>query len=164
MPHALRSLLGPAAVLALLTGCVQDPAAPAASALAATVTPAYLLAPNEWSRTVADSTDAAGTHVMVTEYAAGLYTQPDGTSASVASVTIQTLIPAAAGGSSRGACITSTIVGLATTSGWAANVKKPGGCDKEIGVELANRATGQKAVFSFLYLAGKTRIDAGAVR
>lgn len=164
MPLTLRPLRSPAAVLALLTACAQDPAAPRAAVVAPTVGPAYLLAPGERSRTVVDSTDASGMRVMVTEYAAGLYTRPDGVSASVASVTIRTVIPATAGGSSRGACITSTIVGLETTPGWAASVKKPGGCDKEIGVDLANRTTGQKAVFSYLYVAGKTRIDQGAVR
>lgn len=152
------------AVAASLAACGdRDVVAPGPTGLTPAVAPHRLLAPGEWSRTVVDSSDAAGNHVMISEFAAGLYTQPDGVSASVGSVTVRTYIPAAGAGAS-GYCITSTIVGVETTAGWTASIKKPGGCDKEIAVELSNRATGQKAVFSYLYIAGKTRIDAGAVR
>ena len=156
-----RSLAGLAG-LAVLAACGRDPVAPHAAALAPASAPAFLLAPGEWSRTLVDSTDAQGTHVFVTEYAAGVYADP--TRAPAASVTIRTVIPATAGGPKSKACITSTIDHLDTQLGWAATVKKPGGCDKEIGVALANAATGERAEFSFLYVAGKTRIDAGAVR
>jgi hypothetical protein len=98
---------------------------------------------------------------MITEYAAGIYTQPDGVSGSVASVTVKTVVPATSGTS--GTCITSTIVSVETTPGWRAEVKKPGGCDKEIVVALTNAATGQRADFRYLYIAGKTRIDQGLV-
>ena len=98
---------------------------------------------------------------MVTEFAAGTYTLPDGTSASVGSVTVKTVVPGT--GPTSGSCITSTVVSTETTDGWTATVKKPGGCDKEIVVQFENAATGQKAEFRYLYIFGKTRIDAGRV-
>jgi hypothetical protein len=145
---------------ALLAACTGDAVTPDAGGRSPE-TPQLLLAPGESFRTIADSTDAAGNLVMVNEYAAGIYTQPDGVSGSVASVTVKTVVPATSGTS--GTCITSTIVGIETTPGWTATVKKPGGCDKEIVVALANAATGQRADFRYLYIAGKTRIDQGAV-
>lgn len=145
---------------ATLTACTGDAVAPDAGGRSP-VAPHFLLGPGESFRTVADSTDAAGNLVMINEYAAGIYTQPDGVSGSVASVTVKTVVPATSGTS--GTCITSTIVSIETTPGWTATVKKPGGCDKEIVVGLANASTGQKADFRYLYIAGKTRIDQGAV-
>jgi hypothetical protein len=145
---------------AALAACSGDIVAPD-SALRAPSTPHALLASGEFSRTITDTTDAAGNHVMVTEYAAGIYTQPDGVSGSIGSVTIKTVIPAT--GDVSGSCITSTVVSTETTPGWTATVKKPGGCDKEIVVLFENAATGQKATFRYLYIFGKTRIDAGAV-
>jgi hypothetical protein len=166
MPSFIRSSSPIALLVAAvaLAACGRDPMGIDAAARRSPAAPHLLLGPGESTRMLVDSTDAAGNHVMVAEYAAGVYTQPDGTSGSVASITIRTLIPASLGGSSSRACITSTILGVETTAGWTASVKKPGGCDKEIGVEFANAATRQKAVFSFLYIAGKTRIDFGAVR
>jgi len=145
---------------AALAACNADAVAPNAGARVPAA-PHALLAPGEFSRTVADSTDAAGNHVMVTEFAAGTYTQPDGVSGSVASITIKTVIPATSPAS--GTCITSTIESIETTAGWTATIKKPGGCDKEIVVALENATTRQKAEFRYLYIAGKTRIDAGRV-
>jgi hypothetical protein len=146
---------------AALAACTGDAVAPDTGGRVP-VTPHFLLGPGEFSRTVVDSTDAAGNHVMITEFAAGTYTQADGVTASVASVTIKTVIPATSPAS--GTCITSTIESIETTPGWTATVKKQGGCDKEIVVGLENATTGQKAEFRYLYLAGKTRIDAGAVK
>jgi hypothetical protein len=144
---------------AAVVACGADTTAPA-DALRPSAAPHLLLAPGEFSRGIVDSTDAAGNHILVTEYAAGTYTQPDGTSGSVASVTIKNVIPPTNG---SGECITSTVLSTETTPGWTARVKKPGGCDKEIVVELENASTGQKATFRFLYIFGKTRIDAGLV-
>ena len=156
------------AALTTLAACAAEPLAPAANDQAGSVaalTPSFLLSPEESQRTIADSTDAPGNHVMVVEYAAGTYTLADGTGGSVASVTIKTVIPfSPLGTSSSGACITSTVQAVDATPGWTASVKKPGGCDREIVVSLENRATGQRAQFSFLYIFGKTRIDFGAVR
>jgi hypothetical protein len=126
--------------------------------------PSALLAPGEWNRTLVDTTDAAGNHTFVTEFAAGTFTGPDGAGESVASVTIKTVIPATAPTSSSGTCITSTIQAVETTSGWTSDVSKSGGCNKEIGIRFENRTTKQRADFSFLMIPGKTRIDAGAVR
>ena len=123
--------------------------------------PSLLLAPGEFNSTLVDSTDSAGNHVTVTEWAAGIYTQPDGVTASVASVTVKTIVPPTNG---SGSCITSTVVSTETTPGWTATIKKPGGCDKEIVVSLENPTTNQKAEFRYLVIFGKTRIDAGAVR
>ena len=145
---------------AALAACSGDVVAPTGSA-ESPVAPAALLGPNEFSRPIVDSTDAGGNLVSVTEFAAGVYTDPTGVSGSVASVTIRTVTPA---NPSSGSCITSTVLSTETTSGWKATVKKSGGCDKEIVVALENSSTRQKAEFRFLYVAGKTRIDAGAVR
>lgn len=151
----------PALLLAAaLAACTGDAVAPD-TAGRPPVAPQFLLAPGESFRTVVDSTDAAGNVVMINEYAAGIYTQPDGSSGSVASVTVKTFVPATSGTS--GSCITSTIVSIETTPGWRAEVKKPGGCDKEIVVALSNSTTGQRADFRYLYIAGKTRIDQGFV-
>jgi hypothetical protein len=152
-----------AACLAALAGCSADVAAPDAVAPTAS-RPSLLLAAGEGVRIISDTTDAAGTTTMVGEYAAGVYTLPDGTGGSVASVTIKTVIPGLASGSSSEPCITSSIVTVETTSGWKSSVKKPGGCDKEIVVALENAATRQRAQFSFLYIFGKTRIDSGLIR
>jgi hypothetical protein len=124
-----------------------------------------LLGPGESINTLVDTTDARGTHTMVAEYAAGVYSPtPDGESQSIGSVTIRTIISGTASSSSSGACILSTIDRVDVTTGWSFSVKKSGGCDKEISVEFSNPATKQKAVFSFLMIPGKTRIDFGAVR
>jgi len=145
---------------AALAACNGDAVAPDTGGHSP-VAPRLLLGPGESFRTVADSTDAAGNTVMITEYAAGIYTQPDGVSGSVASITVKTVIPATLGTS--GTCITSTIVSIETTPGWRAEVKKAGGCDREIVVALTNADTGQRADFRYLYIAGKTRIDQGLV-
>ena len=146
---------------ATLAACGRDTVAPEPALRAPIVAPSALLASGEFSRAIVDSTDSAGNHVMVTEFAAGSFTQPDGVSGSVASVTIKTVVPPT---NTSGSCITSTVVSTETTPGWTATIKKPGGCDKEIVVALENRTTNQKAEFRFLYIFGKTRIDAGAVR
>ena len=147
------------ALAAALAACGRDPVTPEV-ARPAPAAAHFLLGPGEFNRTVSDTTDAAGNEVTVTEYAAGTYTQPDGLTASVASVTIKTVIPPTNG---SGSCITSTVVGVETTAGWTADVKKSGGCDKDIVVELQNAATRQKATFKFLMKFGETRIDAGRV-
>lgn len=161
----MRSLLRFSAVasIAALAACQSDVVAPTRS-VAATDTPSFLLGPDEGMRIITDSVDSSGNTIMIAEYAAGTYTTTDGSGGSVASVTIRTVIPRVAGGDSSGACITSSIERIETTPGWTATVKKPGGCDKTIEVGLENRTTRQKAVFSFLYIFGKTRIDFGAVR
>ena len=146
---------------ATAAACGRDAVAPELAQRAPIVGPSLLLAPGEFNSTIIDSTDAAGNHVTVTEWAAGTYTQPDGVSASVASVTVKTVVPPTNG---SGSCITSTVVSTDTTPGWTATIKKPGGCDKEIVVALENDATNQKAEFRYLVIFGKTRIDAGAVR
>jgi len=144
-----------------VAACGRDAVAPDAGRTSVGA-PSLLLGPGEYSRTITDTTDAAGNHTMVTEFAAGIYTLPDGQSGSVGSVTVKTYIPGTGVGTS-GYCITSTVVGVETIPGWSYSVKKPGGCDKEIVVAFANPTTGEKAEFRYLYIAGKTRIDAGAV-
>lgn len=159
MRHPLhRSAL--AAALVLLAACAGD-ATTAPRLAPPSAAPARLLGPDESMRTITDTTDARGVHTMVAEYAAGVLTAADGSSSTVGSVTIRTVIPAS---NASGSCITSSIVAVETIDGWSSSVKKPGGCDKEIVVALENRASGQKAQFSFLYVFGKTRIDFGAVR
>jgi hypothetical protein len=49
-------------------------------------------------------------------------------------------------------------------AGWTSSVKKPGGCDKDIVVDLPNNSLKQSAEFSFSYQLGNTRIDAGLIR
>jgi hypothetical protein len=156
--HALRLL-----ALASLAACAADPVGPG-EGLTPASQPAFLLANDESYRTISDTVDAAGNHVTVAELAAGVLDLPDGTSTSVASVTITSVIPAVAGGSSSGPCITSTIQKVETTAGWSYSVKKSGGCDKEIIVALENKSTRKRAQFSFLMIFGKTRIDHGLVR
>ena len=146
---------------ATLVACGRDAASPEPALRAPIVAPSLLLAPGEFNRTLVDSTDSSGNHVTVAEWAAGIYTQPDGATASVASVTVKTVVPPTNG---SGSCITSTVVSTDTTPGWTATVKKPGGCDREIVVELENDTTNRKAEFRYLVIFGKTRIDAGAVR
>jgi len=146
---------------ATLAACGRDAVAPQLTGRSPVSAPSLLLAPGEFNRTIVDSTDSAGNHVTVTEWAAGIYTQSDGVTASVASVTVKTVVPPTNG---SGSCITSTVVSTETTAGWTATVKKPGGCDKEIVVALENDTTNQKAEFRYLVIFGKTRIDAGSVR
>ena len=160
-PYRLFAVVAAAA----LAACSRDLTSPnAARSLAPSAGPSALLGVNESTRTIADSTDAAGNTVMVVEYAAGTYVLPNGDGASVGSVTIRTVLPGAASASSAKACVTSTIVGVETTPGWTASVKKSGGCNKDIEVQLENKATKQRADFSFLMEPGKTRIDFGLVR
>ena len=123
---------------------------------------AALLGPGEHAREISSTVDAAGNQTFVTEYAAGIYTQADGQSGSVASVTIKTFIPATGGTS--GSCITSTIEKLEALPGWTTTVNRAGGCDREIRVEVSNSTTRQEADFSFLMIFGKTRIDSGLIR
>jgi hypothetical protein len=154
------------AAAALLGACQSDVASPT-RAVAPTEQPSFLLGPGEGIRTIVDSVDARGNTIMVAEYAAGTYfPNGEGTDgSSVASITIRTFIPAAGGQSSSGGpCITSTIQAVETTPGWTSSVRKSGGCDKPIEVELENKQTKQNARFSFLMIPGKTRIDFGAVR
>ena len=146
---------------ATLAACSRDTVAPELAARAPLVAPSLLLAPGEFNRTLVDSTDSAGNHITIAEWAAGIYTQPDGVTGSVASVTVKTVVPPTNG---SGSCITSTVISIDTTPGWRATVRKPGGCDKEIVVGLENDTTNQKAEFRYLVIFGKTRIDAGAVR
>jgi len=148
-------------VAGMLAACGRDAVSPDLAPRAPIVGPSLLLAPGEFNHTIVDSTDSAGNHVTVTEWAAGTYTQPDGVTASVASVTVKTVVPPTNG---SGSCITSTVVSTETTPGWTATIKKPGGCDKEIVVTLENDTTNQKAEFRYLVVFGKTRIDVGAVR
>ncbi len=145
--------------LSLLAGCGEG--ASAAEAPEVGASNAALLGPGEHMREISSTTDAAGNQTFVTEYAAGIYTQADGQSASVASVTIKTFIPASGGTS--GSCITSTIEKLEALPGWTTRVTRSGGCDREIRVEVSNSATDQEADFSFLMIFGKTRIDSGAL-
>jgi hypothetical protein len=153
-------------LLAALAACGQDASGPVAPEAqpAPGATPSFLLAPGEGVRTISDTTDAAGNQVVVAEYAAGVYYQPDGEMASVASVVIKTVIPTLPSGSSKEPCITSTVQAVETTPGWTSKIKKSGGCDEEIVVELSNRSTDQQARFRFLMIFGKTRIDSGLVR
>lgn len=151
------------ALTLLAAAACGDATSPDASTRPVPSTPSRLLGVNEYGRMIVDTSDAAGNHTMVAEYPAGVYTLPNGDGASVGSVTIRTFIPGSGNGSSK-FCITSTIDRVETTPGWTASVKKAGGCDKEIGVQLENKSTKQRADFSFLYVAGKTRIDYGAVR
>lgn len=159
----LKARIGALCAALVLAACqsesVSGPSAPVVPS-----TPSALLAPGEWNRTLVDSTDAAGNQIFVIEYAAGTFTNADGVGESVASVTIKTVIPNTTSSSSSGPCITSTIQAVATTPGWTYEIKKPGGCNKEIGVRFENGTTKQRADFSFLMIPGQTRIDAGAVR
>jgi hypothetical protein len=145
----------------MVAACGRDTVSPDLTARAPLVGPSLLLAPGEFNHTIVDSTDSAGNQITVTEWAAGTYAQPDGVTASVASVTVKTVVPPTNG---SGSCITSTVVSTETTAGWTATIKKPGGCDKEIVVALENDSTKQKAEFKYLVVFGKTRIDVGAVR
>ena len=165
MPIPSYRRLAPALLFlaAAVTACAPDATAPAASTRLSATAPRLLLEPGEFNRTIADSTDAAGNQIFVTEYAAGFYNLADGTSASVASVTVRTVIPATSSGSSSDVCLTSSVVSTETTVGWKATVKKPGGCNKEIVVELENSSTREKAEFRYLFIPGKTRIDQGRV-
>ena len=61
---------------ATLAACGRDTVAPEPALRAPIVAPSALLASGEFSRAIVDSTDSAGNHVMVTEFAAGTYTQP----------------------------------------------------------------------------------------
>ena len=162
MPTSSSPRITPALLLVAiaLAACAPDMTAPTAAPRLSPAAPHLLLGPNEFNRTITDSTDAAGNQISVTEYAAGIYTLADGTSASGGSVTIKTIVPPTNG---SGSCITSTVVSTETTTGWTATVKKSGGCDKEIVVELENAATREKAVFRYLVIFGKTRIDQGRV-
>jgi hypothetical protein len=157
--------LAAAATLAALAGCA-DTLAPDATATRTPQAPAFLLGPDEGMRIISDTTDASGRTTMIAEYAAGVAfsSDPAVPSTSAASVTIKTVIPGSGPVSSSGACITSTIQTVETTAGWTYSVKKPGGCDKEIIVELEKKSTRQRATFSFLMVAGKTRIDSGLIR
>ena len=155
----------PAALCAVLVlGACQSESVSAPSARVGPSAPSALLAPGEATRTLQDTTDAADNHILVVEYAAGVFIGPDGLNGSVASVIIKTVIPGTASGSSSDVCITSTIQGVETTSGWTSTIKKSGGCNKEIAVRFENGTTQQRADFSFLMIPGKTRIDLGAVR
>lgn len=155
------------AAAALLAACGSDVASPAAARPSASASqPALLIDPGEGVRTILDTVDASGNRTMVAEYPAGMIRDADGDIiAYIGSVTIRTFIPvSSSGATSRGPCITSTIETTETTPGWTASIKKPGGCDKEIEVQFENASTRQRADFSFLYIAGKTRIDFGTVR
>ena len=161
--RSLRHLAATATLATALAACASDPVAPA-GALAPAATPAFLLADDESFRVISDTVDAAGNQIQIAELAAGALYLADGTYTSVASVTIKSVIPQVAAGSSSGPCITSTIQKVDTRAGWSYAIKKPGGCDKEIIVDLENRTTRQRAQFSFLMIFGKTRIDHGLVR
>jgi hypothetical protein len=156
MRTPLRVLLG--LVLAgSLAACSADAVGPTEAAAPATLKPSFLLAPGEGLKILADYVDAAGNHVMIAEY--GAAAPPDGDY--LASVTIKTVIPAS--GPISGACITSTIQKVDVTPGLSFSIKKPGGCDKEIAVSFRTR-TGERALFRFLMIYGKTKIDAGLLQ
>jgi len=158
--------------LVALAACGTDATAPADARSAEVRRPSFLLANNESYRELSYTTDAAGNTTIVAELAAGAIYLADGTYTSVASVTVKSVIPAwnpeplpaGTDPSSVAPCITSTVQKTETTAGWRANVKKSGGCDREIVVELENRSTRQKATFKFLMVYGKTTIDHGLVR
>jgi len=155
------SHIAPIVLAALLAACADTTAPAASTALRAADRPAALLAPGEGTRMILDSTDDRGNNTMIAEYAAGVdLANPD--AAAIGSVTIRTFIPAFSASSKF--CITSTILGTEAVAGWTASVKKPGGCDKQIEVQFENKSTRQRADFSFLYVAGKTRIDFGAIK
>jgi len=157
------SHLAPVALAALFAACADITASSSSASLRAADKPAALLSAGEGIRTILDSVDARGNTTVIAEYAAGTdLDNPD--APAIGSVTIRTLIPAVASGSSRTPCITSTIVATETVAGWTSSVKKPGGCDKEIQVQFENKSTRQRADFSFLYIFGKTRIDFGAIK
>lgn len=61
-------------------------------------------------------------------------------------------------------CITSTIIKTEVRPGWAASVKKAGGCDKPIEIAFENAKTKQRATFKWTYIFGLTKVDHGAVR
>jgi hypothetical protein len=153
-----RPLLG-LVLLGALVAC--DRPAPTAAFETLPTTQA-LLGPDESWKTLEEYYDAAGNYVTVEEWGAGAL--PAG--GTVASVVIKRVVPvyAGTGDSSDGYCITSTIVRVETTPGWSYSIKKSGGCNKEIVVELSNKTTDQKATFQYLYIPGKTRIDVGFVR
>jgi hypothetical protein len=152
----------PLALAALLAACSQDTTAPSSSSIAAPSAAAALLGPGEGLRIISEETDAFGNTTMIAEYAAGVY-QSDTTGFMAGSVTIKTVIPQSSAGSSKSPCITSSIVRVETQTGWTSSVKKPGGCDKPIEVQLENKSLKQRADFSFLYMFGKTRIDSGLI-
>lgn len=61
-------------------------------------------------------------------------------------------------------CITSTIIKTESRPGWAASVKKAGGCDKPIEIAFENASTKQRATFKWTYIFGLTKVDHGAVK
>ena len=148
------------AAIAMLAACANDTANPIAPNDAAPASPSFLVAPGQNFNTLVDSVDAAGNHLTVAEWAAGIL--PDGSS--VASVTIRTFIPATSSTSSSDVCITSSIVSTDEMPGWTASIKKTGGCNKDIEVLFENETTRQSADFRFQMEPGKTRIDLGLVR
>jgi len=168
MITATRSFakLSAVAGLVALAACQADATAPTASQKA--FTPAHssaLLEPGEGIKTILDTTDAFGNTTFIAEYPAGV-TLPTGDEPqiSVASVTIRTFIPGSSSSSTKDVCITSTIDHVDVSTGWAYSVKKSGGCNKQIEVQLQNASTKQKADFQFLMEPGKTRIDAGLIQ
>lgn len=157
-----RLLRGALAAAAIFTSaCSSDPVSPAASSA-----PSFLLGPDEGVRVVSDSVDDRGNTILVQEFAAGVYTTPTGEGGSVASITIRSFIPAWPEGTtvSSTPCITNSIVSTETTPGNTLNVKKSGGCDKDVVVLIEQKATRRKATFSFSMVFGKTVIDAGLLR
>lgn len=152
----------PLALVAFLAACSQDTTAPRTSSIAAPTSAAALLNPGEGMNIISQESDAFGNFVMIAEYGAGVY-QSDTTGFLAGSVTIKTVVPQVSSGTTKMPCITSTIVRVDTQAGWTSSVKKPGGCDKEIQVQLENKSLKQRADFSFLYIFGKTRIDGGLI-
>jgi hypothetical protein len=149
---------------AALAGCGQDAGPVATEALAPSGVTARMLAPGEGLRILEQYIDAAGNSVLIAEYGAGGYAADDPRIGPVATITIRTVAPPAVAGSSSDPCITSSIVKIEKLAGWTTSVKKPGGCDKEIVVDLENSATRESAQFRFLYIFGKTKIDSGLIR
>ena len=160
MRTAFRPALVAAQVVAAATlaACGRDVTAPD---LAPGARPSLLLSADEGMRVITDTVIGAN-HIMVAEYAAGVYLTAG--TAPVASVTIRTVIPMGVSGTESSVCITSTIEQVETTPGWAYQIKKSGGCNSEIRVGLENSRTREKAQFSFLMIPGKTKIDSGLIQ
>jgi hypothetical protein len=149
---------------AALAGCGQDAGPTAPEALAPAGASARMLAPGEGLRILEQYIDAAGNSVLIAEYGAGGFAADDPRIGPVATITIKTVAPPLVAGSTSAPCITSTIVKIEKLAGWTTTVKKPGGCDKEIVVDLENATTQESAQFRFLYIYGKTKIDSGLIR
>ena len=107
--------------------------------------------------------DANGNTILVQEFGIGAYTLPTGEYATVASVTIQSILPGSSSVTSK-TCLTHSILRTETTPGNTLTIKNSAGSNKDIEILVEQPATGLKATFRFSMVPGKTVIDSGFLR